>query len=155
MTYWGGFALPEDVENLVVTGDGAVARGNHLDNLIAGGAGRQTFFGGDADSDIFVASRADYGNVVVSDFQVGLDKIRLDGFMTLIGFPAVQNAMTQVGSDAVVDLGDRQTLTLRGHQTTDFSAADFWTGLDLSHFQLAFADEFNSFDWSPDGSHGW
>jgi beta-glucanase (GH16 family) len=29
------------------------------------------------------------------------------------------------------------------------------TGIDLSHFQLAFADEFNSFDWSPDGSHGW
>jgi Ca2+-binding RTX toxin-like protein len=46
VTYWGGFALPEDVENLVVTGDGAVARGNRLDNLIAGGAGRQTFFGG-------------------------------------------------------------------------------------------------------------
>jgi beta-glucanase (GH16 family) len=29
------------------------------------------------------------------------------------------------------------------------------TGIDLSHFQLTFADEFDSFDWSPDGSHGW
>jgi len=27
--------------------------------------------------------------------------------------------------------------------------------MDLSHFQLTFADEFDSFDWSPDGSHGW
>jgi beta-glucanase (GH16 family) len=163
VTYWGGFALPEDVENLVVTGDGAVARGNRLDNLIAGGAGRQTFFGGGghdvfeggADSDIFVASRADHGNVVVNDFQSGVDRIRLDGFTAFTDFTSVQNSMTQAGGDVVVNLGDGQTLTLRGHQTTDFSAADFWTAIDLSHFQLAFADEFNSFDWSPDGSHGW
>jgi beta-glucanase (GH16 family) len=163
VTYWGGFTLPEDVENLVVTGDGAVARGNHLDNLIAGGAGRQTFFGGGrhdvfeggADSDIFVASRADHGNVVVNDFQSGVDGIRLDGFTAFTDFTSVQNSMTQIGSDVVVDLSDGQTLTLRGHQTTDFSAADFWTGIDLSHFQLTFADEFDSFDWSPDGSHGW
>src|SRR5262245_23017020 len=32
---------------------------------------------------------------------------------------------------------------------------DFCTGIDLSHFQLTFADEFDSFDWSPDGSIGW
>jgi beta-glucanase (GH16 family) len=162
VTYWGGFTLPEDVENLVVAGDGAAARGNHLDNLIAGGAGRQTFFGGGghdvleggADTDIFVVSGGDHGNVVVNDFQCGVDRIRLDG-TAFTDFASVQNSMTQAGSDVVVDLGDGQTLTLRGHQTTDFSAADFWTAIDLSHFQLAFADEFNSFDWSPDGSHGW
>jgi Glycosyl hydrolases family 16 len=144
----------------VVAGDGAAARGNHLDNLIAGGAGRQTFFGGGghdvleggADTDIFVVSGGDHGNVVVNDFQCGVDRIRLDG-TAFTDF--AQNSMTQAGSDVVVDLGDGQTLTLRGHQTTDFSAADFWTAIDLSHFQLAFADEFNSFDWSPDGSHGW
>jgi Ca2+-binding RTX toxin-like protein len=162
VTYWGGFTLPEDVENLVVTGDGAAARGNHLDNLIAGGAGQQTFFGGGghdvleggADTDIFVVSGGDHGNVVVNDFQCGVDRIRLDG-SAFTDFASVQNSMTQAGSDVVVDLGDGQTLTLRGHQTTDFSAADFWTAIDLSHFQLAFADEFNSFDWSPDGSDGW
>jgi hypothetical protein len=55
----------------------------------------------------------------------------------------------------VVVLGEGQTLTLREHQTTDFTGADFWTGIDLSQFQLAFADEFGAFDSSPDGSHGW
>ena len=39
ITYWSGFTLPDDVENLVVTGTGAWAHGNSLDNLIAGGAG--------------------------------------------------------------------------------------------------------------------
>lgn len=57
--------------------------------------------------------------------------------------------------DVVVGLGEGQTLTLREHQTTDFTGADFWTGIDLSQFQLAFADEFGAFDSSPDGSHGW
>jgi beta-glucanase (GH16 family) len=69
--------------------------------------------------------------------------------------PALAVAVDMVAPGQPVDSDDGQTLTLRGHQTTDFSAADFWTGIDLSHFQLTFADEFDSFDWSPDGSHGW
>jgi hypothetical protein len=163
VTYWGGFTLPDDVENLVVTGTGAWAHGNSLDNLIAGGPGQQTFFGGGghdvftggADSDIFVSSKLDHGNVVVNDFQVGVDKIRLDGFAAFTSFAAVKNAMTQVGTDVVVAFGDGQTLTLRGHQTTDFTSADFWTGIDLGKVQLSWADEFDAFDSSPDGSHGW
>jgi hypothetical protein len=163
VTYWGGFTLPDDVENLVVTGTGAWAHGNSLDNLIAGGPGQQTFFGGGghdvftggADSDIFVSSKLDHGNVVVNDFQVGVDKIRLEGFAAFTSFAAVKNAMTQVGTDAVVAFGDGQTLTLRGHQTTDFTSADFWTGIDLGKVQLSWADEFDAFDSSPDGSHGW
>lgn len=43
---WMSYTLPDNFENLRVTGDGRYAFGNELDNIITGGAGSQTIDGG-------------------------------------------------------------------------------------------------------------
>ena len=34
VTYWGGYSLPNNIQNLIVQGDGAYGVGNSLDNVI-------------------------------------------------------------------------------------------------------------------------
>src|SRR3546814_2155163 len=43
---WMSYQLPDNIENLTVTGSGRQASGNGLDNIISGGNGRQTLDGG-------------------------------------------------------------------------------------------------------------
>ena len=47
ITYWGGYTLPSNVQNLIVQGNGAYGVGNSLDNVIeAVGPGKITLDGG-------------------------------------------------------------------------------------------------------------
>lgn len=50
---WMSYTLPENFENLRVTGDGRYAFGNSLDNIITGGSGSQTIDGG-AGNDVLI-----------------------------------------------------------------------------------------------------
>ncbi|TIT70196.1 MAG: 1,3-1,4-beta-glycanase, partial [Mesorhizobium sp.] len=43
---WMSYKLPNNFENLVVTGANRYAFGNSVDNIIKGGTGSQTFDGG-------------------------------------------------------------------------------------------------------------
>ena len=77
VTYWGGYTLPSNVQNLVVQGDGAYGVGNSLDNVIEavgpgeitldGGGGNNVLIGGTGET-IFVHS-VDDSNDVIDQFR--------------------------------------------------------------------------------------
>src|SRR3546814_14034080 len=56
---WMSYQLPDNIENLTVTGSGRQASGNGLDNLISAGHGRQTLDGGPGDEVLIGKARAD------------------------------------------------------------------------------------------------
>src|SRR3546814_6795262 len=80
------YQLPDNIENLTVTGSGRQASGNGLDNIISGGNGRQTLDGGPGDDvligkageDVFALS-AGNGSDRIVDFS-GEDSVRLPGY---------------------------------------------------------------------------
>ena len=84
VTYWVGYTLPANVQNLVVQGNGAYGVGNSLDNVIEavgpgeitldGGGGNNVLIGGTGET-IFVHSVSN-SNDVITNFVPGLDKVR-------------------------------------------------------------------------------
>ncbi|WP_188062713.1 right-handed parallel beta-helix repeat-containing protein [Sphingobium sp. KCTC 72723] len=112
------YALSENVENLTVkSSSGATVVGNLADNKLTGGAGRDILIGkagqdvlaGNAGADIFVIGKDDGSDRIV-DLKSD-DRVSLSGgqFST---FAELKASFTQVGKDAVLDLGDGQVLTL-------------------------------------------
>jgi beta-glucanase (GH16 family) len=162
VTYWGSYILPDNVENLVVQGDGAYAGGNALDNLItAVGTGEHTLNGGGGNNvltggtgkDIFVHDNGT-SNDVITNFQPGLDEVRLDNY-SFFTFDAVHSAMQQVGSDVVLNLGANDSLTFRNVQVSQFSVHDFMLPLDHSKLHMTFDDEFNSLSLHSSSGGTW
>ena len=151
VTYWGGYTLPANVQNLIVQGDGAYGVGNSLDNVIEavgpgkitldGGGGNNVLVGGTGETD-FVHSVGN-SNDVIDNFQPGLDQVRLEN-TNLFAFAAVQSQMQQVGSDVVLKLGASDSITFRNLQVSQFSSRDFLLPLDYSQLHMTFDDEFNS-----------
>ena len=151
VTYWGGYTLPANVQNLIVQGDGAHGVGNSLDNVIEavgpgkitldGGGGNNVLIGGTGET-VFVHAVGD-SNDVIDNFQPGLDQVRLEN-TDLFTFAAIQSQMQQVGSDVVLKLGASDSITFRNLQVSQFSAQDFMLPLDYSQLHMTFDDEFNS-----------
>src|SRR3546814_17564372 len=83
------YQLPDNIENLTVTGSGRQASGNGLDNIISGGNGRPTLDGGPGDdvligqagADVFGLS-AGHGSDRIVDSH-GEDSVRPNAY----GFP--------------------------------------------------------------------
>ncbi|WP_081928722.1 family 16 glycosylhydrolase [Microvirga sp. BSC39] len=149
---WMNYVLPENIEHLSVNGDLRYGYGNSLNNIIAGGAGRQTLDGregndiliGGSGSDTFIVSKGNGSDVIV-DFQAGAggDVLRLMnyGFTTLA---SVKNAMVQVGADVRMDLGGGEVLVFRNQTISQFTADNFALSIDTSGFKLLFSEEFNT-----------
>jgi beta-glucanase (GH16 family)/Ca2+-binding RTX toxin-like protein len=146
---WSPYALPANVENLVIQGDGVWGAGNDGDNVIQGGDGPQFLYGGKgqdvliggAGADTFVVVQGE-GNKVVQDFQPGADKLRLIGAPQT--FAALKADMTQHGSDVIINHGGTQ-VALRNVTIGQLSAGDFQLSLDSSQLgKLSFDEEFNS-----------
>jgi beta-glucanase (GH16 family) len=168
VTAYFTYHLPDNVENLKISGDGIGAYGNDLANVIIAGAGAQTIDGGKggdvltggAGADVFVAARGN-GSDAISDFEFGVDSIRLTG-SAMHSFAEVRAAMTQVGSDVVLQLGGGESLTVRNASVDRFTAADFKLPVDLSKYTQTFDDEFNALSlwngtsgtWRPDYGSG-
>ena len=134
------YVLGDNLENLFLTSlydiDGwgnalnNVITGNNGNNFLDGAAGDDTLAGGSGVDTFNVVPGA--GNDVIVDFAAGAgigDVTNLDGF-ALNTFTAVQSAMSQSGSDTVLDLGNGQTLTFLNLAPSAFAANDF-TFLDL------------------------
>jgi beta-glucanase (GH16 family)/Ca2+-binding RTX toxin-like protein len=166
VTTWMSYALPDNIQNLYVSGDGLYAAGNSLDNLITvgdtnamqlyGAAGNNVLVGG-AGTDTFIVDGT-AGSNAIYNWHSG-DQVRLLGG-AFTSFGQVQAAMTQQGSDVVLHNGQND-LVIRNATVGQFQAADFQLALDHAQLGgLSFDDEFNSLSlyngtsgtWTP---HYW
>jgi Ca2+-binding RTX toxin-like protein len=147
---WSSYTLPANVENLIVFGGGSYAAGNDGDNIIEGVDGDQFIYGakgadvlvGGGGADTFLVRQGE-GNKVIQDFQPWSDKIRLIGGQ-LNTFDEVKAAMTQQGSDVLLNDGGTQIL-FRNISVGQFVARDFQLPLDMRSLgATTFSDDFNS-----------
>lgn len=155
---WMSYKLPQNFENLTVTGDKRYAFGNAQDNIITGGSGQQTLDGGPGDdvlkggagADIFVVTKGN-GSDLILDFAAE-DSVRIGGY----GFTScgeVKANMVQSGTDVRLELSDDEFLVFAGKTIDQFRADQFKLELDKSALTPSFADEFIKLDlWN--GSSG-
>ena len=158
-----GFVLPsgQSVENVTLMGKAnSSALGNELNNLVTGNDGNNLLNGkggndiltGKGGADTFVVARGE-GSDVISDFSsTEGDRIRLDG-SHFKSFADLKGAISQVGTNSFIALGEGQTLTLQNTQASSLSAKDFIFDLDKSAMVQTFRDDFNSFS-RYDGTSG-
>lgn len=155
---WMSYTLPENFENLTVTGNGRYAFGNNADNIISGASGSQTIDGGNGNdvliggggSDTFILTSGNGSDLIV-DFSSD-DTIRLNSY-GLSTFDQVLSHATQEGADLRLDLGGGESLVLADTTADDLSADQFQLTLDRSALTLTFADEFNTLSLR-DGDEG-
>ena len=95
-------------------------------DILSGGAGDDTMSGG-FNSDTFIFAD-NFGNDTITDFSATVDAERLD-FSAVTEFTSfsdlLDNHMTQVGSDVIIDDGAGNTITLTGVSLSDLDSADF------------------------------
>lgn len=128
------FTLPDDIENLTLTGDGDIdGTGNQLDNLIRGnagsnvlngGAGADIMFGGNGNDTYIVDNIGDRCIEIVNGLDSGgIDQIRtfLNGFKLDRG---IEN-LTFVGTGDFTGIGNDLDNTIIGG-----AGRDFLSGLD-------------------------
>lgn len=147
-TWLSGYTLPDNVENLTLTGSSwssgtgnalnNVITGNGQPNILDGGAGDDILIGGGSThtaghviprGDTFII-RAGEGNDTILDFHPGDDGgdlISLPGFdyRSLAGLLATA---TELDGAVLFRLSETQTLTVRGEtalHAADFTARDF------------------------------
>ncbi|MCF3641835.1 family 16 glycosylhydrolase [Rhizobium sp. TRM95111] len=155
---WMSYTLPENFENLRVTGSGRYAFGNDLDNIITGGSGSQTIDGGAGNDVLIGAGGADIfliaggnGSDLIVDFGAD-DTLRLDGY-DLTSFEQVQAAMTQEGDDVRLALGNGESVVFADTTIADFRAGQFRMALDRSALTETFVDTFDALSLT-DGTAG-
>lgn len=110
-----------NVENVRLTGGAALnaygSEGNNVlvgnvgANKLAGRAGNDVLTGG-AGADTFIFGKG-YDSDRITDFQDGIDRIRLQGFDDVKTVEQARGHATQVGADVVFDFGDGDRLTVQ------------------------------------------
>ena len=156
------YKLPSTVQNLTLKNPGQVGVGNTGNNIITGGTGVETIDGGGGSDALIAGSGADSfivkssysGSDAIAGFKPGVDQVELDGFVKFDSFADVSAAMTQVGTDAVLSLGNGNSLVFRGQTTNTFSTTDFRLPENLAGLQQTFGAEFDTFSASADGATG-
>jgi beta-glucanase (GH16 family) len=155
---WMSYTLPENFENLTVTGDGRTAFGNTTDNIISGGSGKQTIDGGAGNdvltgaggADTFVFAKGN-GTDLITDFGSD-DIIRLDGY-GVTSFDHILSASTQKGADLWLNFDNGESVVLANTTADSLNPSQFRLTLDRSQLTSTFSDEFNSLSLS-DGQAG-
>ena len=131
-------AVPHTLNNIEnVTGSTAadIIRGDNNDNVLDGAAGDDTLIGGGgndtltggsrADIFVFVNRQNDNDQDVITDFEIGIDKIDFSDNANFIDdFQEFQQFSQQVGSDVVIDTG-AGSVTLQNVQRADITVDDF------------------------------
>jgi len=157
---WMSYRLPDNIENLIVTGDKRFAFGNNLSNIITGGSGQQTLDGGRGDdvlkggagSDIFVVT-AGNGSDLILDFG-SQDQLRLGGY-GFTSFADVRAHMSQSGANVRLALNANEVLVFANTTIDKFGASQFKLNLDRSDLTLSFSDNFDTLDLRHGDSGTW
>jgi Ca2+-binding RTX toxin-like protein len=137
------YMLGANVENLILMDGARKGTGNDLANVITGnsganvldgGAGDDTLLGGAGNDKLYGGSGADKfvfdhgtGQDTVGDFVSGSDKLDLSAF-GFASFSDVQAATHDVGGNAVIDLGNGDSVTLSGVLTSQLQSGDVILG---------------------------
>lgn len=113
---------PAEIQN-IITGDGndTLVAGK-MDALLNGGRGNNSLTGGEG-KDFFVVHRRAAGSDVIGNFEAVRGEI-----VNLVGFGGKKFTdlrLTQQGEDVKVDLGDRQSVTLKKQTVAGISAKNF------------------------------
>jgi beta-glucanase (GH16 family) len=155
---WMSYTLPDNFENLIVTGDRRFAFGNLGDNIITGGSGQQTLDGlrgndvlkGGSGADIFVVTKGN-GSDLILDFAAD-DSVRI-GSYGFTSFAQVRDHMVQSGANVRLNLSSSEFLVFANKTIDQFAAGQFKLALNQSALHLTFSDEFNTLNlWN--GSSG-
>lgn len=157
---WMSYTLPDNFENLRVTGDDRHAFGNDLDNIITGGSGSQTIDGGAGNdvliggggADTFVFSKGN-GTDLITDFGSD-DFIRLDGY-GVTSFDLLLSASSQKGNDLWLNFDNGESVVLANTTANDLKPEQFKLSLDRSQLTSTFSDDFNSLSLSNGTSGTW
>lgn len=115
-------------ENVNGSDDADVIFGNEAENVLVGNAGEDLLNGqggddiltGGEDADIFAFAMG-AGDDVVTDFQLGLDQIRLEDFGPDFD---LEGAVAQDGDDTVITLSADSSIRLEGIDSNDFLSSD-------------------------------
>lgn len=119
-TVYGG-----DGNDIVGGGDGNdILYGDAGGDALFAGAGSDTLTGG-AGGDTFYFSAGSSGDNTVTDFTSGTDVVLIRGFEAFDTFAEIQAATSQVGANAVVDLGGGYTIILNGIAANSLTAGNF------------------------------
>ncbi len=111
--------------DLIIGGPGNnTINGGGAGNVIEGGTGTNTLTGGGADN-TFVFAPGDSANTITDFSSSGGDKIDLSAFTTFHDFSQVMAAISQVGANTVIALGQGGSVTLANVAEGTLSAADF------------------------------
>ncbi|MBR1151560.1 cadherin-like domain-containing protein [Bradyrhizobium sp. JYMT SZCCT0428] len=163
---YDGYSLVNapSVENLTLTGStSGPATGNDLSNILTGNAGNNRLDGGlgndvltgGAGKDTFVIA-AGSGTDTIIDFATGAggDILQLSGtnFKT---FADVQAAMTQIGTDVILKLGNNETVTLENTSVQAFTASNVNISMPASGLVQTFNDDFNYISAGQDPTLTW
>ena len=158
---WGsGYTLPANVQNLTLEGSAdAYAVGNSLNNIITANSGNDRIIAGigndilagGSGNDTFVVSAGD-GVDEIQNFHAG-DLVALQG-LNFSGFADIQAAMTQSGTDTVLNLGGGQSITFDNTTIGSFNAAEFDLPFHPTGMATSFDDEFNGLSLNIVGHSG-
>ncbi|WEX90742.1 family 16 glycosylhydrolase [Sinorhizobium garamanticum] len=146
---WMSYTLPNNFENLTVTGNGRFAFGNDGDNIITGGSGSQTIDGdggndvliGAGGTDIFVFSKGN-GSDLITDFSSN-DIVRLNGY-GLTSFDQLLENMVQEGGNLRLSFANGESLVFADTTVDELQAGQFQLSLDRSALTQTFSDDFNT-----------
>ncbi len=146
---WMSYTLPENFENLTVTGNDRYAFGNNTDNIVTGGSGSQTIDGGGGNDVLIGAGGADTfvfkkGNVsdLIGDFGAD-DIVRLEGY-AFTSFEHILANVAQEGANLRLSLADGESLVFANTTADQLQAGQFRLSLDRSALTETFSDDFNS-----------
>ncbi len=149
---WQSYTLSSHspMNNLIVFGDGSYAAGNAANNvlvaensrnLLYGGHGEDVLVGSGGSGTTFIIAMGE-GNKVIQNFNTA-DTLRLIGG-PLTSFDAVKSAMTQQGSDVILNDGGTM-IAFRNTTVGQFQADDFQLPLNYAALGTpTFREEFDN-----------
>lgn len=142
------YALPTDVENLILTGTLSVgATGNDGNNVIIGNSGKNIIDGGLGDdeltggggNDTFVVA----GRDTIMDYTAG-DHIDLRSFSGINSFSQFSTGLVQQGADTLLTLSAADVITIKNTTVGQLTADSFVLSSAKAGYTLTFADEFDT-----------